>query len=363
MVDPQHEHYNIFVISFQYATHRGRNVEIEHPTTDHDVSIIVDTTAIECIIAVPWYELNLNQQYHHQQSYSQLLCSIMSLHLNWIMLITNVINTPLPVVQYPTRHYFTAFYSNKFCGRSGKRRSRKNRKKVDLYRLIDENVLQQVIHMKKSEFETIMSELKHQVGESLVDSSFSMSFENKVLLCLLFITRYPSDVDLSIQFNVPSSYVSGIHEMMPHFVSYFSKFIPNASRQTPSHSVLRHTIKYVMDDTAYKVRKRSIDQYLDYNGHYGVHCKKTQLLIDYDGYIIAFLTNIDGSVHDNLTAIYNDLFRSIVGCSRILASQPLTTYLGWKAKWSTKQTRTPWIWLFIIPDSNLSWWYIPSSWS
>lgn len=34
-------------------------------------------------------------------------------------------------------------------------------------------------------------------------------------------------------------------------------------------------------------------------------------MVDYDGYIIAFLTNIDGFVYDNVTAIYKDLFRKL----------------------------------------------------
>jgi hypothetical protein len=50
-----------------------------------------------------------------------------------------------------------------------------------------------------------------------------------------------------------------------------------------------------------------------YNGHYKMHDRTTHLLIDYDSYIIAFVTMIPGHCNDELIAVYNKLFRKIIG--------------------------------------------------
>ncbi len=56
-----------------------------------------------------------------------------------------------------------------------------------------------------------------------------------------------------------------------------------------------------------------MQQRKDYNGHSAIHCKKTQVLIDYEGYIVSLKTNIEGRNQDNLTAQYNSQFREILG--------------------------------------------------
>ena len=40
-----------------------------------------------------------------------------------------------------------------------------------------------------------------------------------------------------------------------------------------------------------------------YNGHYPMHGRLRQILLDYEGYVIAFNTNIKGKIHDSLAAI------------------------------------------------------------
>jgi hypothetical protein len=44
-----------------------------------------------------------------------------------------------------------------------------------------------------------------------------------------------------------------------------------------------------------------------------MHGRLTQVLLDLEGYIIAFLTNIPGKVHDSLSGMYNKLFPRILG--------------------------------------------------
>ncbi len=56
-----------------------------------------------------------------------------------------------------------------------------------------------------------------------------------------------------------------------------------------------------------------------------MHCKKTQLLIDYDGYVVAFCTSIEGRTHENLTATYNDLFRRVVARDWVLTDTGFST--------------------------------------
>lgn len=54
------------------------------------------------------------------------------------------------------------------------------------------------------------------------------------------------------------------------------------------------------------------NQSLLYNGHYKTHGWLSQIIVDYDGLIIAYKTMIPGKVHDSLSATYNKLFKSIV---------------------------------------------------
>ncbi len=118
-----------------------------------------------------------------------------------------------------------------------------------------------MLRISHDEFSEIVEGLRMQrIHEKLFDYPYSMTMENKLLLVMLFVIRYPSGVDLGIQFNVSGSYVSSIiDEMLPHCVEFFSKFVPNKNR-SDTHSVLHQYVKYIMDDTVHKIRKPVVYQ-------------------------------------------------------------------------------------------------------
>ena len=52
---------------------------------------------------------------------------------------------------------------------------------------------------------------------------------------------------------------------------------------------------------------------MEYNDYYKRHGMMAHLLVDFDGYIVAVQTNVQGRVHDANAAQYNKLFPSILG--------------------------------------------------
>ncbi len=50
----------------------------------------------------------------------------------------------------------------------------------------------------------------------------------------------------------------------------------------------------------------------NYNGHYKIHGIMSQLLIDYESNFVSFVTNLDGTIHDSLSAIKNSEFKRII---------------------------------------------------
>ena len=91
----------------------------------------------------------------------------------------------------------------------------------------------------------------------------------------------------------------------------------------------------VIDGTLHTTAKPNSCQHLWYKGHYSRHGIVMHLLIwfffeclflltkctqvDFDGYIIAFLTNIPGSMHDALICTYNTFLHRILGNKFALA--------------------------------------------
>ena len=171
-------------------------------------------------------------------------------------------------------------------------------------------------HFKKhillaaDEFDYILENLFPQKN---VNSLLAMSFENKVLMTLMFVVQYKGNKALGLIFNCSEFYVSKVlDEMLIILAEYFLKYIPN-ELTSQTHSKLHSSIRAVIDNTIHKTRKPIKGQRMHYNGHYCMHGRLTQLLVDYDGKIIAFKTMIPGKVHDNLSALYNKKFVEILG--------------------------------------------------
>ena len=58
--------------------------------------------------------------------------------------------------------------------------------------------------------------------------------------------------------------------------------------------------------------KPNVDQRLFYYGHYKMHGILTQILINFNGKIIGFITNVPGKINDALIAIYAEFFRDVL---------------------------------------------------
>src|SRR5690606_27709622 len=95
------------------------------------------------------------------------------------------------------------------------------------------------------------------------------------------------------------------------------KYIPNKQSSNNS-SHFGKDIQFIIDNTIHRTTKPIMNQKDDYNGHYIMHERQTQLLIDFQGYVISFLTNIKGKYHDSLSSIYNKTFMKNVGDKYIL---------------------------------------------
>lgn len=114
-----------------------------------------------------------------------------------------------------------------------------------------------------------------------------------------------------------------IHAMLPYFVEYFTSYITHENT-SESHSVLSTLIRYILDGTIHPRRKARYLQHLWYNGHYEMHGMMTQLLVNFDGFIMAVVTNIAGHNHD-AGARYCDLIEHVVGDDYAIAD---TAYSG-----------------------------------
>lgn len=98
---------------------------------------------------------------------------------------------------------------------------------------------------------------------------------------------------------------------LPLLVTFFVTYIPNnILSQRRSH--LSNQIVGVVDTTIHPCFKPSSGQHLFWNAHYKLHGILTMLLVDFDMFIAAVVTNILGHSHDANTATYNNRFTNIL---------------------------------------------------
>jgi len=86
-----------------------------------------------------------------------------------------------------------------------------------------------------------------------------------------------------------------------NFVEVFNSFI-NIKRKSKHYSCLDKRITYIIVNTLHKIEKPK-NQKLFFSGRYKTHGITTQLLINYDDYVVAYSTNIPGKVQDSLVAL------------------------------------------------------------
>lgn len=217
------------------------------------------------------------------------------------------------VIQYSIKLEHQALYTNTGIGRGRVKTKRKQYTPIDVYDnwLKNTKMFDNVIHINHHLFKFICDGIKELMKGT--EHKFCMSYENMIILSLIFVVGYPTTFQLCVMFGVSSSVVSRILDyILPFMVQYFVQYIPDC-RISDTHSCIDRNLKFIIDNTIHKTHKPSVDQSLDYNGHYRMHGRQTQILLDFDGNVISYLTNIRGKIHDALVAVHNTHFIDIIG--------------------------------------------------
>lgn len=215
-------------------------------------------------------------------------------------------------IAYPVTWELAAALTNIGEGRGVIKTKRDIYEHKDMYRHFKTypDFFRKQILLSVDEFDYLLELLEPQKRK--LHSTLSMSFENKVLITMMFVIQYKGNKTLALEFNCSEFYISKVvDELLIILAEFFLQYVPNELTSN-THSKLHTSIRAVIDNTIHKTRKPIKGQRLQYNGHYTMHGRLTQLLVDYDGKIIAFKTMIPGKVHDNLSAVYNKEFASIL---------------------------------------------------
>lgn len=147
--------------------------------------------------------------------------------------------------------------------------------------------------MTREEFHTLFTELEQSFAEKVQESTIvtKLTFQNKILLFFEFIFHYEKYSTLSGLYNVSPFVISTvIHELLPHMVDFFVKFIEGSTPSKPS--VLDNRILFVLDGTVHPMHKTSFLQHIFYSGKEETHCIQTQVLIDHNGFIKCIETGL-----------------------------------------------------------------------
>ena len=223
-------------------------------------------------------------------------------------------------IKYPLSWVFQALATNIGKGKGLIKSDRVTLEHIDVYYLWSNHTdkFSAILHITKDEFDIILLGITEITETIQCQTSLAMPIANKVLMALHFVVQYTGGNNLATLFNCSDYYVSKVlDEMFPPMVEYFSQFIPN-KKIYETRSSLHASIKYIIDGTLHKTQRQNGEQDDNYNGHYRMHGKLTQILLDFEGYVVAFKTNIKGRTHDALAAIYSDNFKKIVGKHLVL---------------------------------------------
>lgn len=199
----------------------------------------------------------------------------------------------------------------------GPRRRRIQRVPIDLFRYFDDNggcgnSFQRLIRLSFEDFLFLMGQLRGHLDHTAVQS---VSLENQVLLVFIWIHHYPTYASLSIQFGIsPGSITRVIDSILPQIAQFFKKFIPNQLIPGSPSSRLSNQIVAVIDGTIHRTTRPQSGQFEYYNVHYSQHGIISQILCDFSGLIIAFITGIKGNTHDSqICSVRNELKRILGG--------------------------------------------------
>jgi len=164
------------------------------------------------------------------------------------------------------------------------------------------------------EFEGLVSDLRDErMDLTLANIAVKFTFENKVLLLIIWVVKYPDFYLLAGLFGTSKSVVSRLLDVsLPLVAHHFLKYITNQI-DSNSTSSLADNIVAIIDSTLHARNKPSVNQHLSYSKHYKRHGIVTTLLVDFDGYIVSVNTGGKPILHDSMAATFMDNFRTILG--------------------------------------------------
>ena len=183
---------------------------------------------------------------------------------------------------------------------------------IDKFKSLTNEECISLLRIKKDEFKVIINCLQELITPKYTKG---IDFKNQVLICFLFIIQYYNIKTLSFIFKKSHFIISSILDyLLPTFGKFFQYFIPN-QRVSNLTSEISEKIRFIIDNTLHKTHKSHFgnEGEENYSYYYKSHGVISQLLIDYDGIIVSYATNIPGSTHDSLVAFYNPLFEEIIG--------------------------------------------------
>ncbi|KAL0481378.1 hypothetical protein AKO1_012708 [Acrasis kona] len=221
-------------------------------------------------------------------------------------------------VNYPLFVEDAAKYSGKGLGRGkGIRKKRHiHHQRRSNYQYFTEfpSLFQKNTHLSQVQFDLIVEDIGDQREYVLKKTNIlCLSYEDMVLLTLIWLVKYESYSSLSLMFGVSEYVISiTINTMTEVLCAYFMRYIPNKQSSTTQSSLSSH-ILFVLDGTIHMRLRPQKSQHFWYNTHYEMHGMVTQLLVDFDGYIAAFETGFPGSMHDSTQANHSHTIRSAIG--------------------------------------------------
>jgi hypothetical protein len=190
----------------------------------------------------------------------------------------------------------------------------------NIYRTITTTQLKKKTRLTQKQYHDLITSLQEKCSEIVAKSRVKcVPLEERFLIIMCWIVKYPDYDTLLSYFGLSEFMISVIiHEMMPHLVEYFIQFIPH--RQiSEKHNKVSSKIIFIIDGTVHKRKKPKLGQHHYYWGDKGCHFITTQLLIDFDGWIVALATAIPGHMHDVNSARNLPFFREIIGSLYALA--------------------------------------------
>jgi len=193
------------------------------------------------------------------------------------------------------------------------RRKRRKLGHVDVVGRFENDPIQyeKQLFISAEEFDRLFEMLRGPLEK--INFRTRLSLQNILLMGLLFMIQYRGGKTLALLFNCSEAMVSKvICNVLPCLAGCLASAIPNRLSAT-SHSSLHPHIRAIIDNTIHKTRKPMSKQYLDYNGHYKMHGRLTQVVIDFDGNVLHIWTMLPGSVNDALVAVYNEGAKQVLG--------------------------------------------------